>query len=61
MSIKLKASYTTEKERAFLDRLLHPLARVRGARVKRVPGEPNRIYISLEKGEQACGEPRDVV
>ena len=61
MSIKIKASYTTEGERGILERILLPL-KLGGARVKAVPGKPySRIYVELEGAPSACRPLPDVV
>lgn len=61
MSIKIKASFTTEKERARLERLLLPL-KASGARIKVVSGRPySRIYMTLEEGGEACRPPPGMV
>ena len=61
MSIKIKASFTTEKERAKLERMLLPL-KGSGARMKVIGGRPcSRIYVTLDEGGEACRPPPDMV
>jgi len=68
VSIKLKASYTTEREKADIGRVIQ-LLRLQGTRVstlKEVKGKPySRIYATLERDPPAdkspCGPPGDMV